>query len=72
MDGVAATTPSNVAAARRSMSPVPVASTRLAHHGIQNLFMICLGVSSWTSYTTRLPTSLSSRPIHSSSASCRW
>ena len=49
MDGVAATTPSNVAAARRSTSPVPVARTRLAHHGIQNLFMICFGASSWTS-----------------------
>ena len=49
MDGVAATMPSNIAAASRSMSAVPDESTRFAHHGIQNLFMICFGVSSWTS-----------------------
>ncbi len=49
MDGVAVTIPSNTAPANRSTSLVPVESTHLAHDGIQNLFMICFGASSWTS-----------------------
>ena len=49
MDGVAATIPSTICAARPSAIIAALETSGLAHPGIQGLLMICLGTFSWTS-----------------------